>query len=166
MFIKYFWYVLRHKWFVFVECCKFEIVWLGIIHDWSKFLPSEFIPYARHFYGGKRVQEEIKKEKIQGYDKSNDRKDNDFNVAWLFHIHRNKHHWQHWLLIQDENEDIVLEIPSNYRKELLADWHGAGKAITGKNNTKEWYFKHKDKYQFHPNTTKWIERNLTKGSGK
>jgi len=158
-YFKYFRYILYHKWFVFLECCKLGIPWLGIIHDWSKFRPSEFIPYAKHFYGINR-DEQAKKEKVEGYDKSIDRQDDLFNRAWLYHIHRNKHHWQYWLLVQDEDKNTALEMPDKYRKELLADWHGAGKAITGKNNTKEWYLKHKGKYQFHPNTIKWIEKGL------
>jgi len=160
-YFKYFWYLLKHKHFVFLECCKLRIIWLGIIHDWSKFRPSEFIPYARHFYGGKR-EKENKKEKIEGYDKSKDSSDNAFNKAWLYHIHRNKHHWQFYLLVQDENKNLILNIPLKYRKELLADWHGAGKAITGKNNTKEWYLNHKEKFQFHPTTRNWIEVQILK----
>ncbi len=33
--------------------CLSEIglIWQGITHDWSKFLPSEWIPYAEYFYG-------------------------------------------------------------------------------------------------------------------
>jgi len=155
-YIKYFNYILRHKYFVFLECCKLGIPFLGIIHDWSKFRPSEFIPYAKHFYGEKKTKQK-EKEKIEGYDKSKDSEDDTFNKAWLYHIHRNKHHWQFYLLIQDENKNIVLDMPIKYRKELLADWCGAGKAITGKDNTKEWYLKHKNKYQFHPDTKKWLE---------
>lgn len=153
--------MIRHKWFVFVKCCKLGIPWLGITHDWSKFRLSEFIPYTNHFHSKDRTEEE-KKEKVEGYDKSSDTEDNDFNKAWLYHIHRNKHHWQYWLLIQGKGKDMVLEMPARYRKELLADWHGAGRAITGRNNTEEWYLKHKDKYQFHPNTKKWIEMKLNK----
>ena len=51
MYWKYLKAVLKHKWFVFIECRKLGIPWLGVIHDLSKFLPSEFIPYARYFYG-------------------------------------------------------------------------------------------------------------------
>lgn len=155
-YFKYFWYVLKHKWFVFLECRKSGIFWLGIIHDWSKFRPSEFIPYARHFYGQDRIGQ-VEKEKVEGYDKSRDVEDEDFNKAWLYHIHRNKHHWQYWVLIQDENEDMVLEMPLRYRNELLADWVGAGKAITGKDNIKEWYLKHADKFRFAPTTRDRIE---------
>lgn len=48
-YLKYFNYVFRHKWFVFVECFKFGLLWQGLIHDWSKFLPDEFIAYANFF---------------------------------------------------------------------------------------------------------------------
>ena len=41
--------LLLHKWFVFLECLKMGMPLVGLIHDWSKFLPDEFIPYARYF---------------------------------------------------------------------------------------------------------------------
>ena len=158
-YLKYLNYVLRHKWFVFLECCKRGIPWLGLVHDWSKLRPSEFIPYARHFYGRNR-DEQFRKEKIEGYDKAEDQQDNTFNKAWLYHIHRNKHHWQYWLLIQDEDKDIALEIPHRYRKELLADWTGAGKAITGRNNNRTWYLKNKDRMKLGPITREHIEKEV------
>ena len=34
-------------WYVFVECAKRGILWRGLIHDWSKILPSEFVPYYK-----------------------------------------------------------------------------------------------------------------------
>jgi hypothetical protein len=57
---KYFKYVVKHKWYVFVACCKQGIIWRGIIHDMSKFLPSEFIPYARFFHGEWPSREQVK----------------------------------------------------------------------------------------------------------
>lgn len=48
---KYFKYVLRHKWYVFLACLKYGLIWRGIVHDLSKFKPDEFIAYARFFYG-------------------------------------------------------------------------------------------------------------------
>lgn len=146
-YLKYLWYVIRHKWYVFVECCKLDIPWLGIIHDWSKLALSELAPYVESFYGG------------WGDDRPQWVKD-DFDLAWLYHQRRNKHHWQYWILVQDEDEDRILPMPDKYRREMLADWHGAGRAITGKKNTAEWYPKSKDKMQLHPETRAWIEKNL------
>ena len=51
-------YVLRHKWYVFQECLKYGLIWEGIVHDLSKFRPSEWFPYVEFLYGmqvGKRV---------------------------------------------------------------------------------------------------------------
>ena len=36
--------------------------------------------------------------------------------AWLLHIHRNPHHWQYWVLINDNPEEgeNLIEMPYNY----------------------------------------------------
>ena len=49
-YIKYLRYLIIHKFWVFIYCCQYGLYWRGIIHDLSKFLPSEFIPYANYFY--------------------------------------------------------------------------------------------------------------------
>jgi hypothetical protein len=61
MCLKYLWSMMRHKWFVFIEACKLGIPWLGLIHDLSKFAPSEFIPYARYFYGNHPAPDELQR---------------------------------------------------------------------------------------------------------
>ena len=50
-FFKYLKYVIRHKYFVFLESCKLGIPIRGFVHDTSKFFPDEFFPYMNHFYG-------------------------------------------------------------------------------------------------------------------
>jgi hypothetical protein len=57
--LGYAWYVLRHKWYVFRECCKRGIWLQGLIHDWSKLLPDEWGPYAGFFYGSKITVTEL-----------------------------------------------------------------------------------------------------------
>jgi hypothetical protein len=59
MHLRYLKSQLRHKWFVFVECCKLGIPHLGIIHDLSKFLPSEWRGYACYFYGNFPAWDEL-----------------------------------------------------------------------------------------------------------
>lgn len=54
---KYLVYLIRHKYYVFMA--GFSVgcsLWQIVVHDWSKFLPSEWIPYARYFYRGSLVQ--------------------------------------------------------------------------------------------------------------
>jgi hypothetical protein len=143
--------LLRHKWFVFLECCKVGLFWQGIMHDVSKFLPDEFIPYSNFDFNAKRDR--------TGYYKPTDTGDKEFDFAWLLHQKRNKHHWQWWILPEDNGGIKILEIPLRYRLEMLCDWKGAGKAY-GTPNTKEWWDKNKDKMTLHPNTRKWIEEQI------
>ncbi|MCI0351247.1 MAG: DUF5662 family protein [Acidobacteriales bacterium] len=84
----------------------------------------------------------------------------DFNKAWLLHQHRNPHHWQFWILQEDDGGYEKLPMPYRYRCEMLADWRGAGLAITGEDNTPEWYRKNRDNMRLHPCVRAWIEEQL------
>lgn len=157
--LHYLSYVLRHKWFVFWECVKLGIIWRGIIHDLSKFRWSEWLPYVRYFYGKYPKWDDVKRI-LPAYDGPTEESvTGDFDIAWLLHQHRNPHHWQYWLLIQDDESDKILPMPDKYRREMLADWRGAGQAC-GTPDTYKWYLAHKDKIQLHPETRLWIERQL------
>src|SRR5664280_1736204 len=98
---KYLWYVVCHRWFVFIECCKLGIPWQGIVHDLSKFRPSEFFPYARHFHG---VGAKEWRDKT-GYYKPTDTGDSAFDFAWFLHQKRNAHHWQYWIFPSDPGHE-------------------------------------------------------------
>ena len=157
-YLENFKYLLRHKWFVFLECWKMGIPWLGIIHDWSKFRPSEWIPYANHFFGngGKGIKTGRDE---TGYYKAGDTGDKAFDFAWLLHQKRNKHHWQYWILAEDNGGFKSFEMPMKYRLEMLADWRGAGRA-QGTPGVRAWYEKNKCKMKLHHYTRNWIEATL------
>lgn len=153
-FFKYLKYVIRHKYFVFLESCKLGIPIRGLVHDTSKFFPDEFFPYMNHFYG--HVQK-------QGYIKQNDTiVDPQFDRQWLKHIHRNKHHWQYWILVENYNDHHykIQKMPLKYTKEMLADWIGASRQQGFGTDISEWYNKHKDKIKIHSSTRKWLEDHI------
>jgi len=154
---RYFSYVLRHKWFVFVECCKLGIPWRGVVHDLSKFSPAEWFPYAEHFHGGNRDIHHGRDK--TGYYRAGDTGDDTFDFAWLHHQHYNKHHWQWWVLPLDASDRVVRPMPDVYCKEMLADWYGAGRAL-GKPDTVAWYVRNRDKMLLHHETRAWIEQQL------
>lgn len=121
--------------------------WRGIIHDMSKFLLSEFIPYARWFYSENGVKymksepDDFAYWSNAGHGRIRER----FDLAWLRHQKRNKHHWQYWVLVKDEGVLMPVEMPMALIKEMVADWRGAGRAQGHGNDVKEWYSKNKDK---------------------
>ena len=110
-----------------IECFRVGLIWRGILHDLSKFLPNEIIPYANFFYGKKGS--DIKKGRDKtGYYKPTDTGDKAFDFAWLLHQKRNRHHWQWWILPEDNGKIKVLPIEEPYLTEMICDWIGAGKA--------------------------------------
>ena len=145
--IKYLQYILRHKWFVFQECIKLGVpLWGAIVHDWQKFTFIEWKPYALTFYGPWE------------YENRPDWLVKRFEEAWLHHQKYGPHHWQYWVIENNDGSRIPREIPDRYRREMLADWRGATRAITGTTDgTKEWYFKNRNDIILHPNTRNWLE---------
>ena len=157
--LKYLRYIVRHKWFVLVECWKRGLYWRGLVHDLSKLRPSEWFPYAQYFYGdntGEGLEAIGRFGCCEAAPYGFYAKDR-FNFAWLHHQNRNKHHWQYWVRI-DDNQSYrgPMPMPAKYRAEMLCDWIGAGRAITGKRDVAGWYRKNKDKMLLHPETQAWV----------
>jgi hypothetical protein len=148
--LRYAGYVVRHKWFVFRAGLRTGApLWRLVIHDWSKVSPAEWGPYVRRFYGGRAGVP------VTGDD------DPAFRAAWLHHQHRNPHHWQHWVLRQDDGELVTLPMPEHFVREMVADWMGAGRAITGQWSAGEWYANGAGKaMDLHPDTRVFAERLL------
>jgi hypothetical protein len=163
MYLKYLKYLLKHKYYVAIECFKCGLIWRGLMHDFSKFYPSEFINYARFFYGKKGS--DIKKGRDKtGYYKPTDTGDKNFDFAWLLHQKRNRHHWQWWILPEDEGGTKIFQIEEPYLTEMICDWVGAGKAqghFSPPNDkyleVRKWYKKNGDKMQLDDRTRGQIE---------
>lgn len=143
--LRYASYVARHKWFVFRAGLKTGApIWRLLIHDWSKLTPAEWGAYVRSFYGPQPRTDAVKTA---------------FNAAWLHHQHHNPHHWQHWVLREDSGKVKTLPMPSGLVCEMVADWMGAGRAITGKWEVAEWYDKNRDTIQL-AESTRYDVHNL------
>ena len=155
-YLEYLSYIIRHKWYVFLECYKNHRVWLGIIHDWSKFLPSEFFPYANHFYGKGKAGIGEGRDKT-GYYKPSQTGDDAFDFAWILHAKRNKHHWQWWVIPQERGEIMRLSMPAKYLAEMIADWKGASRAQGHGGHIAEWYSKNREKLFLHPHTKERVD---------
>lgn len=163
--LKYLRYVLRHKWFVLLGCLKTGApLHLAILHDWSKFLLSEWWPYVRYFYGNYPDLDYVTAARRGYHGRLRDDVAREFNVAWLHHQRRNKHHWQYWLLTEDERTDgshlpVPLVMPDRYVREMVADWYGAGRALN-KPDTRGWYETNRHHMIMHPQTRRRVEQLL------
>jgi len=163
-YLKYLNYVIRYKWYVMLECFKMGLIWRGLKHDMSKLSLQEFIPYANFFHGKKK--EKNIRDKI-GYYKPTDTGDPAFDFAWLLHQKKNDHHWQWWILPEDNGGEKILEMSPCALKEMLCDWCGASKAQGhgGWSGVIIWYAVNKEKMRFHPATRVSIEHFLRNKQG-
>ena len=150
-------YVLRHKWYVFLECVKLGIFWRGLIHDWHKLLPSEWFPYVHFFHNPDGSKRQIRDK--TGYYKPDDTGDSQFDLAWFKHQKRAWHHWQSWICPMSIGGDRATRMDDASQREMLADWRGAGRA-QGTPNVRAWYEANGGKLRIHPDTRRWIEEHL------
>jgi hypothetical protein len=154
-YLKYLKYLLAHKFWVSYYCFKNKLYLRGFLHDWTKFLPDEFVPYMNFFYGKKGA---VHRGAMQsGYYKPYKTDDEKFDFAWLKHQNRNKHHWQWWVLPKDDGTILAMRMKRKYIVEMVCDWRGAGKAQGFGDNTKSWYEENKDKMTLHPETRSQVE---------
>lgn len=142
MYREYLKYVLEHKKNVFKTCWKRGLYLHAFTHDLSKFLPSEFIPYAKWFYGkyGLKLKEVYVFNKVpinraeevlhELYSKSKQ----DFYRAWEHHYKHNKHHWNYW---------IGKRIPYKYIIQMICDWEAMSLKFGG--TAQEYYMNNYDK---------------------
>lgn len=118
------------------------------VHDASKWEGEEFYGYAMHFFGGGAPD--------------------DFANAWLHHIHHNPHHWEHWIFPADFTmkgvniERNCLQMPDEYVLEMVADWQGAGYAITGSWDITNWLDKNLGRVRLHSKSMAYLEKVLKK----
>ena len=116
-------------------------------HDQSKYDKEEYDAYDAYFYGNRSY------EVVQN-----------FNYAWLQHIHKNPHHWQHWILINDDSDlgIVALEIPLNYIIEMICDWWSFSWRSGNLYEIFDWYAKHRDGMQMNTTSRRIVEDILNK----
>lgn len=113
------------------------------VHDNSKFDAEEFPHYARQYHG--------------------DRGDPDgYATAWLHHIHHNPHHWSHWIFpggyttYGSNVENGVVEMPTKYALEMIADWMGANMTYQGNWDMTKWLWENMSKIKLHSKTLDYV----------
>ena len=151
---KHFKTVTYHRYLVMKGCFKVGLYKQGLLHDLSKYSPSEFLVGAK-YYQGNRSPNNAEREAI-GY-----------SSAWLHHKGRNRHHYEYW--IDYSTKEIAggmapAPMPVKYVAEMLMDRIAACKVYNGAQYTDAaplaYYSKGRENAFIHPQTKELLERLL------
>ena len=150
--IKHFITITKHRNKVIQHCAKAGILWRGLFHDLSKYMPAEFIAGAK-FYAGQHSPNDSQ------------RKANGYSAAWMHHKGRNRHHFEYWTDYNPQtHKSDAVKMPLVYVIEMFCDRIAASKIYQGAayNDQKPLeYFRWRKEYmEIHPETLALLE-NLT-----
>lgn len=143
--------ITYHKYLVMQGCFKVGLYKQGLLHDLSKYSPSEFIVGAKYYQGNRSPN-------------NAEREDIGYSSAWLHHKGRNKHHYEYW--IDYSAKEIPggmtpAPMPDRYIVEMFMDRIAASKVYNGKNYTDQsplaYYESGKGLGLLHKNTKKKLE---------
>ena len=125
---------IHRKW-VRYYCFLAGIPWRGLIHDLSKYSPTEFFESVKYWTGHTSPISEAKN-------------DVGISLAWQHHKGRNKHHWAYWTDNYSEGTTTHL-MPEKDFTEMVCDFLAAGRAynknIFSYSKEYKWWLEDKEK---------------------
>ncbi len=144
--------ITRHRHLVMRHCFRAGIPFRGLLHDLSKYSPTEFIPSARYFQGNRSPNEKARE--LFGY-----------SAAWMHHKGRNRHHYEYWVDYNPrEKKDMPVEMPKKFVIEMFCDRMAASKVYSRENYTDDFPLRYYEKGNtaalLHPKTAACIEELL------
>ena len=144
--------ITKHRHKVIAHCAKAGILGQGLLHDLSKYSPTEFMQGAK-FSTGTRSPNEGERE-AYGYSK-----------AWLHHKGRNRHHFEYWTDYDPKTKLITpVKMPLRYVAEMFCDRVAASKIYRKKNykdsDPLDYFAQAKGRRVIHPETSDFLERLL------
>ena len=141
--------ILVHKYWVLYYGRIIGVNWWRLLmHDMSKFSPTECWESVRYYQGTSSPIPPCKAD--QGY-----------SEAWQHHKGRNPHHYEYWTDNYDSGTTLI-PMPVEYVEEMLADWMAAGRTYMGNKFTfigqaNWWQNKKKTNPAIHPLTIALID---------
>lgn len=140
--------VTKHRWYVFKNCCRAGIPLQGLLHDLSKFSPTEFFESAKYYTGDRSPIDNCKDAQGVSY-------------GWMHHKGRNPHHWEYWVDEVGSENPVGRKMPYKYAVEMICDYIGAGQAYQGKNWTPEgqlkWWKEKRKHVRMHPDILLFVD---------
>ena len=115
--------VVRHRELVMIGCFRVGLYRQGLLHDLSKFSPTEFLVGARYFQGNRSPN-------------NAEREDIGYSSSWLHHKGRNRHHFEYWVDYNLRGKDgesplVPVKMPGRFVVEMLMDRIAASKVYLG-----------------------------------
>ena len=150
---KHFKTITHHKLLVMEGCFRVGLIKQGLLHDLSKYGPSEFLTGVRYYQGNRSPN-------------AAEREDKGYSEAWMHHKGRNKHHYEYWsdLSLVTRKYECV-HMPRKYLVEMIMDRRAACMVYRGSNYDDgaalDYYVNSKERYLMHPDTQKELEFLLT-----
>ena len=145
--------ITHHKLLVMKGCFQVGLYRQGLLHDLSKYGPTEFLVGCRYFQGNKSPNNAEREEK--GY-----------SSAWLHHKGRNKHHLEYWIDygVGEVKGMTGMKMPVNYVVEMFIDRMSASKNYQKEKYTDrsplEYFERGRGHYMMHPETEALLEKLL------
>ena len=154
---KHFCTITRHKYLVLVGCFKIGLYRQGLLHDLSKYGPTEFLVGCKYY---------------RGYMSPNnaERAATGCSTAWLHHKGRNKHHLEYWIdygaaedsAVEEAHKGMCgMKMPVRYVAEMFIDRVSASKNYQKEKYTDDaplqYYRRGKGAYLIHKDTEALLE---------
>ncbi len=145
--------ITHHKLLVMQGCFRVGLYWQGLIHDLSKFSPTEFLTGVRYYQGTRSPNAAERDEK--GY-----------SEAWMHHKGRNKHHYEYWTDMNPVTRRYeAVPMPRRYLVEMVMDRRAACMTYQGANYTNasplNYFLPSRERTLMHPRTQRELEYVLT-----
>lgn len=146
--------VCKHKYYVAQGCFKCGLYYQGIVHDLSKFSPTEFGIGIKYFDGHKSPNA-VERSIHDGC-----------STSWLHHKGRNRHHFEYWIDFAFHQNKTVYgtKMPMKYVAEMVCDRRAACITYQGSRYTpaSTWnhYYMHRQYIVMHNDTRAVLEHCL------
>ena len=145
--------ITKHRFLVMGGCFRIGLYWQGLVHDLSKYSPTEFWTGARYYQGTRSPN-------------AAEREDKGYSEAWMHHKGRNRHHYEYWTDMNPETRRYEpVPMPRKYLAEMVMDRRAACKVYQGKNYTPasplEYFEKSRERTLMHPETRRQLVYILT-----
>ena len=143
--------ITSHKLLVMKYCFKVGLYRQGLLHDLSKYSPTEFLVGAKYYQGTRSPN-------------NAEREETGLSTSWLHHKGRNKHHFEYWVDYGIGAEHVLagMPMPRKYIAEMIMDRISASRVYSPQGYTDAsplaYYEKGKEKLWFiHEDTKEQLE---------